>query len=207
MALTVQYTPQKEDYQDVLKAGTIHNQRHSWGNIGLIYIPLTGLSIYLYFQNQSLVSFWGYLLQIVLFIAPLLTFMNIYLNPLQSEKFISRDSKAFEPIAWVLAKSGITFDTSGEKTHLKWNFFHSVCETKKHYLLFHKENPNQFYFIPKRAFENKELENEFRGFVEEELGQITSVTGGERYYISMGLIAAAFIINILLLIAVEVHGV
>lgn len=118
------------------------------GLLGIIIIP------------KYFASYLAILLGIYFFLSP------TYLYQKRVKKIWERESSISEPLIVTLTDDEIIVKSPNEDGITKWKAFTHFVETKNLFLIFRQQNA--FNVIPKRAFENHDLENNFRKLLQRE---------------------------------------
>lgn len=90
------------------------------------------------------------------------------------------DPKFREEYNLICSDAGVTLKTENINSSINWNFYTSVIENDKFYLLIYGKNLASFSIFPKRAFRNNKDEMTFRDMLRRHLDPQLKVSAGER---------------------------
>ena len=90
------------------------------------------------------------------------------------------DPKFREEYNLIYSDAGVTLKTQNINSSLNWNFYTSVVENDKFYLLIYGNNLPSFSIVPKRAFRNNNDEMAFREMLRRHVDPKLNLSAGDR---------------------------
>ena len=89
------------------------------------------------------------------------------------------DPKFRDEYNLICSDAGVTVKTENIASSIKWNFYTSVIENDRFYLLVYGKNLPSFSILPKRAFRNNEDELIFRDLLRRHLDPKLKLSAGD----------------------------
>lgn len=86
--------------------------------------------------------------------------------PRSWKKAFRADPRNSQPFSWEINAQGVTITSGSTQAHFDWGYFRETLEAELYFFLIGVQIKNQFYVIPKRAFESAEQMECFRAIVE-----------------------------------------
>ena len=90
------------------------------------------------------------------------------------------DPKFREEYNLTCSDDGVALKTQNINSSINWNFYTSVIENDKFYLLIYGKNLPSFSLLPKRAFRNTEDERTFRELLRRHVDPKLKLSAGDR---------------------------
>ena len=151
--ININFKYTEKEYVNAVKWYYMNSSRIIFDFIVAVIIIIIGS--FLQFNNPKSVSNVFIMAAGVLFL--LILVYAIYINP----KRIFRSEPKFKyEYHLIFSNDGIEFKTEHINSNLQWNHYVKFSETKEFYYLIY--GTFMFTIIPKRAFENKSNEEEFK---------------------------------------------
>ncbi|NJD58672.1 MAG: hypothetical protein C3F13_18020 [Anaerolineales bacterium] len=158
--LTLHYTPEKNDYIQVLRIFFLHQtgSRISLGFLVIIFVYM------LYNVATSAVTVSIFEIILLLF-PPVFVAYILFVQPRGiADKAMANEQLAAET-TWELGEQGVDISTSFGSTHLNWEDFSRMVTTKEYYLLLIKGNQRTFRFLPRKVFTSPQEQDTFLSLV------------------------------------------
>jgi hypothetical protein len=158
--LTLHFTPEKNDYIQVLRIFFLH-QTGSRISLGFLVIIFAYMA---YSIATSAVT--PSIFEIILLIFPPVFVLYILIVQPRgmADKAMANEQLAAET-TWELGEQGIDMSTSFGSTHLNWEDLSRLVTTKEYYLLLLKGNQRAFRFLPRRVFASPQDQDTFLNLV------------------------------------------
>jgi len=154
--LTLTFTPQREDYVKCIRAYQLRDRRIAiaFGLLALEVICFSGLYIAGILGDNPV---------ILLAVAPL-PLAGLYLfavMPWLVGRRIAASMKQMTEVVWRVSDEGLSIRSASGKRTLPWTEFRALLPTREHLLLFYRDSPKTFQFVPRRAFTSPDQELSF----------------------------------------------
>ena len=98
-------------------------------------------------------------------------------------RYFRGDPKFRDEYHLTFSDAGIEFQTVNMSSMIAWNFYTSVIENDKFYLMKYGNNINSISIIPKRAFADSRQETIFRKLLRRNLNSALKLSEGEQEYV------------------------
>jgi hypothetical protein len=109
--------------------------------------------------------------RLMLYLLPPAMFVfYLFYTPFDMRRQSRKLAEKVQTIKWRVAEDGITVDKDSESKKYLWEMLGTAQETDLDYILFLKANRSDYIFIPKRAFKNPALEQQFQATITANLG-------------------------------------
>jgi hypothetical protein len=145
--LTLRYTPEKNDYAQVLR---IYFFQQTGSRIALGFLVIAfAIIIYSVATQTTPIT----ILQIVwLLLPPVFIVYVLFVQPRSmANRAIANEQLAAET-TWEVGEQGIDISTSFGSSHLNWDELSQLTTSKEYYLLMLKGKKRAFRFLPRRVF-------------------------------------------------------
>ncbi len=154
--LTLHYIPNRQDYASVLRI-FFWQRTGTRVSLGLLAIAF-GLILYMIISQDSPPS----IIEILWLLLPpfFVTFVFIIQPSRLSNRAIQNEQLAAE-VTWELNEAGVLISNRFGSTLMEWDALQRMLSTRKYYLLLSKKNKNTFRFLPCRAFDSQQQEDQF----------------------------------------------
>lgn len=161
--MRITFLPTYEDYFIVSKAATFNTPT-------LVLMGLMGLA--------TLITFIGLIFgfitvdpgRMLLFVLPpgmfIVFLVAAPINLRYRARKMASDQTRF---SWILTSTGITIEKNGQKEKLTWDTFGLVQELEQHFILFYQANRSKYIFLPKRALDGEEQQQDFRSLLKSKI--------------------------------------
>ena len=159
--LTLRYTPNQQDYAFVVRYFNLQRKgtKISLVLLGLIFI----LALFVVISRGSSVT----VLELIwLFLPPLFIIYAYYIQPMSLAKKAAQNEKLVTEATWEVSDAGVKITSKFNSTLLEWQNINKLLTAKDYYLLLSKTNKNAFRFIPRRAFNSTQEEEQFLELVQ-----------------------------------------
>jgi hypothetical protein len=165
-SLTLRYTPTQQDYAYVVR---YFNLQRTGTKISLVLLGLAFLlAIFVVASKGSSVTVFEL---IWLFLPPLFVIYAYIIQPASLAKKAAQNEKLVTEATWELNEAGVQITSRFNSTLLEWGNVNKLLTTKDYYLLLSKTNKNAFRFIPRRAFNTPQEEEQFLELVERHISK------------------------------------
>jgi len=153
--ITLRYSPTTDDHVKGMRTFMLHIARM---RILLLVFALAFVAgVLLFIFSDTLKS--AAVVMIGLF--PIFVIFLFVFSPMQLRRRVQSDRRLRAERVWELNDDQITIKNNYAEVSLEWSAFSVVKETSDQYVFI----AGTFVFLPKRAFESKEQEAEFRDLV------------------------------------------
>jgi len=150
------FSPIPQDYVTCLQDFFYHDRR-TW-IILAAWLVVTLVISYFFLIG----TFGGLFPGALVFIIPLAFLFYFVTGPSRVGKQAKKYSIYTSEVSWLITDRGVFIKNREEDVDLPWDEFIRAREITDHYLLFQKDNPRIFQFLPKRVFEGPQQEESFR---------------------------------------------
>jgi len=153
--ITLRYSPTTDDHVKGMRTFMLHIARMRV--LFLVFALAFLAGVLLLFISDTLTI--AAVVLIGLF--PILAFTLFVFSPMMLRRRVERDRRLRAERIWELNDDQITIKNKFAEVSFEWSAFNVVKETSEQYVFI----AGTFVFLPKRAFESKEQESEFRDLV------------------------------------------
>ena len=153
--ITLRYSPTTDDHVKGMRTFMLHIARMRV--LFLVFALAFLAGVLLLFISDTLTI--AAVVLICLF--PILAFTLFVFSPMMLRRRVERDRRLRAERIWELNDDQITIKNKFAEVSFEWSAFNVVKETSEQYVFI----AGTFVFLPKRAFESKEQESEFRDLV------------------------------------------
>ncbi len=145
--LTLHFTPNKQDYANVLRL--FFFQRNST-RVSLVFLAIAfGLIIYTVVAQGTPPT----LFELVwLLLPPLFVAYVFFIQPSRMANQAIQNEQLATEATWEVSDNGVKISSRFGETQMNWDTLQKLVTTREYYLLLSKVNKNAFRFMPKRAF-------------------------------------------------------
>jgi len=165
-SLILRYTPTQQDYAYVVR---YFNLQRTGTKISLILLGLAFLlAIFVVASKGSSVTVYEL---IWLFLPPLFVIYAYIIQPASLAKKAAQNEKLVTEATWELSDAGVQITSRFNSTLLEWGNLNKLVTSKDYYLLLSKTNKNAFRFLPRRAFNSPQEEEQFLELVEHNISK------------------------------------
>jgi len=165
-SLILRYTPTQQDYAYVVR---YFNLQRTGTKISLILLGLAFLlAIFVVASKGSSVTVYEL---IWLFLPPLFVIYACIIQPASLAKKAAQNEKLVTEATWELSDAGVQITSRFNSTLLEWGNLNKLVTSKDYYLLLSKTNKNAFRFLPRRAFNSPQEEEQFLELVEHNISK------------------------------------
>jgi len=165
-SLTLRYTPTQQDYAYVVR---YFNLQRTGTKISLVLLALAFvLALFVVTSKGTSVTIFEL---IWLFLPPLFVIYATFIQPASLAKKAAQNEKLVTEATWELSDFGVQITSRFNSTHLEWENLNKLVTSKDYYLLLSKTNKNAFRFLPRRAFNSPQEEEQFLELVERNISK------------------------------------
>ena len=164
--LTLRYTPNQQDYAFVVRYFNLQRKgtKISLVLLGLIFI----LALFVVASRGTSVT----IMEVIwLLLPPLFVIYAYFIQPASLAKKAAQNEKLVTEATWEVNDAGVQITSKYNSTLLEWENINKLLTAKDYYLLLSKTNKNAFRFIPRRAFNSTEEEEQFLELVERNIAR------------------------------------
>jgi hypothetical protein len=158
--MIVQFTPTPEDFRKSTLAFS-SKKFWLWFLSGWLGIPIMFMVIISWVTLSIPIDRFG--VSVFALTLGFVFTMYPYSAPANAMRQAIRDKKQSLPVKYIFGKDEIFIKSDEYELKYKWISLKGVAESNLFYHLVHSDG--QFQFIPKRAFENNAMEQEFRDLI------------------------------------------
>jgi len=158
--MILHYTPNQQDYAAVLRiffwirTGT----RVSLGSLAIAF----GLILYVIIAQGSPPTIFEL---IWLLLPPLFVAFVFIIQPSRLANKAVQNEQLVTEATWELNESGVLISNRFSSILMEWDSLQKLLVTREYYLLLSKKNRNTFRFLPRRAFNSPQQEDQFLALV------------------------------------------
>jgi hypothetical protein len=158
--IIVEFTPTPEEYRKSTMAFSSKNF-WLWFLSGWLGIPTIILVIISWITLG--IAATHFTSSVVAIALGFVLIMYPYFGPANAMRQAIRDKRLCMPVKYIFDDEEILVKSDGYDLKYKWNNLERIAESSLFYHLVH--NDAQVQFVPKRAFENSEVEDKFRNMI------------------------------------------
>ncbi len=162
--LTLRYTPQKNDYAQVLR---IYFLQQTGSRIALGFLVVAfGVVLYSVATSGRPLTIFDL---VWLLLPPVFVGYILFIQPRNMANQAMANEQLAAETTWEMGDEGIDISTSFGSAHTAWDDFSRMYEHKEYILLVLKGKKRAFRFIPRRAFASPQDQDRFFELVQAHL--------------------------------------